>query len=295
MVLGCEDTIEPAPPQVVLAFDTDLRLANEIDAVRVTVTPSGSDAVYDVPYDLGFAGLKLPATLTVPQGSNPDQLVAARFVGSRGGVERVRRDIVFKVPSAGVKLLRVPLEALCVSDKAAELCASGQTCIAGTCQSSLVDTSTLEDYSADKVFGGANSQCFETDACLESGVEVTPIQADKLGGCFAALPAGTADSMNIGMVRTSGSQAGCLATGCVTPLRPAAGTGWELSGSTIKFPDAVCTKVAAKEITVVRSSLCQKLTPEIPLCSEGTSVTGTHITPSNPPQQKGYAPDPLRR
>jgi len=282
VAVGCSDTVEPADPQIVIAMGTDLRAGQEIDEMEFTVLNSGG-VVEGNTYFL--TDTFLPATKTLSYGPSTTGGITARVIGKRGGAARVTQEVSFGARPTGLKMYRLSMDYLCVDQPA---CPAGQTCSAGACVPTAADVTKLEDYSESKIFGGEKKQCFDVDACFSAGVYLNPIQSDKLGGCLAAIPGTTADSMNIGLVHLTGDKTGCPDTGCVTPLLPDSEKGWSLSGSTVTLPEMVCTKVKAGEIRVVRTNLCQKLSVEIPRCGAFSSVTESPIVPSNPPAQKGY-------
>lgn len=280
--VGCSDTVEPAPPQIVLAIGTDLH-NGEIDAFQLEVLNSGG-VIDQNTYSL--SDTFLPATKSLVYGETTTGGITARVIGSLRGVERIRKEVTFSTRPTGVKMQRLPLEFLCLDQPA---CPAGQTCSAGKCVPSAADVTKLEDFSESKVFGGEKKQCFDVDACFASGVYLNPVQAKQLGECVAAIPAATPDSMNIAIVH---HRTGCPDTGCIVPLLPDSDSGWKLSGSTVRFPEAVCSLIAnggATNVRVVRSNLCQKLSIEIPPCGESSSVSESPIVPSNPPAQKGFA------
>jgi hypothetical protein len=290
---GCTDARKPAPGEVMLVVTTDMAVPADIDTLRVTVTlPGRANPAYSKVYPL-TAGT-FPATFAVwsgPEtlGATPDAVGAPGVAlisldalsGGASGVIRVHREAwLTKVPAEGSKALAMPLDWLCLGANLAAPCASGTTCVAGACEPSLVDPSTLPDYVP--LDGGP---CFDTLGCFGTSIMTVPIEDPTLG-CYVQLEKSAQltgpQMLNVALdVRTSvtGSYGACFLHGpCRIPLEPNAPEGWRplyvdggLAG--IGLPDAACRLGVAVEV----DGMCPPKAPETPICTGPPTCAGSDV------------------
>lgn len=270
--------------QIMFAFQTDMSLPKDIDAIRVTVTAGGVvefDEVFD---ELGSDGaIKLPATLGFLTPDDPTQPVRLRVVATQGGEDQVRvlREVVTTVPQDRTAVLQVPIQFLCYGSgepvrnpdgtvkrdaegniEVKSTCPEeGQTCKAGLCAAPDEDSAALPDYVPAQVFGGGDGDgtglCFDTVRCFGEGASAeveTLVDADDVDGdgdraeevCVAAVPGGAAE-INVAMLTQGGGICGDRA--CYVPMDAGSDAGWRaLDGGRIQLPTAVCERAAAGKL-----------------------------------------------
>lgn len=295
---SCSSDDEPTPGQLVLAFQTDMDVPKDVEAMRVVVKSFGV-TLLDNTYTLGGGaqGTPLPATLTIVANDDPSTPVSIQLIALGQDKARVVRKAVTTVPDKRTALLPLPIQFLCWDDvtvteddtgvTAADKTCGDQTCIAGGCKDPVIDSATLGDYSAAAVFGGASGPgalgvCLDVLSCFSQGQEV-PVQ---LSDCSIALPANV-DTTNIGLVVPLGSQGICGPTSCIVPLDRDALLGWVEAGGRAVLPAAVCNKLGTTVKAVAVTTTCGAKTPAIPTCGPWSSVT------SLPGTQDASGPTPL--
>jgi hypothetical protein len=246
---SCADTTLPPKGQLMLVITTNLAPPKDFDTLHVRIVAEGATVpAHDVDYALdGSQAVKLPATLGVLGGADPSKSVRITVEARRAGVVRITREAVARVPLDRIASLPLPVDGLCI-DRACPSDASGnvQTCIAGTCQTAIVDTEMLPLFDEGAVFGGGTGHgdgaCFDTIACFTNGKQASvrasdcSIEREDLHSGFG---------LNVAVVRPAGSDGICAANACLVPIErdALAGpivTGWREVGDRAVLPPVVC-------------------------------------------------------
>lgn len=303
--------------QIMFAFQTDMSLPKDIDAIRLTVTVGGAVVFNETYTELGSDGaIRLPATLGFLTPDDPTQPVRLRVVATQGGEDQVRvlREVVTTVPEDRTAVLQVPIQFLCygsgepVRDEQGNVkrdeggavlvkstCAEeGQTCKAGACAAPDEDSEALPDYVPAQVFGGGDGDgsglCFDTVQCFEEGasaeLDLEAFAADP-ATCLAAVPGG-ATEINVAMLTQGGGICGDRA--CYVPMDAGSDAGWRaLEGGRIQLPTAVCERAAAGKLlglTIATASegTCQKKGVNLPTCGAWSAAGAGQYTPRDEDQ-----------
>lgn len=288
---------EKAPGQLVIAFDTDMALPQQIDKVRVQVLSRGQIRL-DLDYQLGPGrnDFRVPGTLNVVAGNDPTAPVTVNVAGSKQNKWRTFRELTTTVPKDRVATLRMPIQWLCSGDEGdfaqvvstptpsggveqhvISSCEEGNTCISGTCVPNVVEEPTLPTYDPRNVFGDSEDpdqgSCFDTIACLVRGKPVTP-DAD----CTIERP--SSDLINIGL-RVPPNNGICdnTMTTCFVPMDGDSAEGWQVTpaGDRIQLPTALCrgdqSKSKRDQISgIYVSTDCRTKSPSVPACGDWSSV-----------------------
>lgn len=286
--------------QLVLTFQTDMAMPKQIDTVDVRVMLRGNRVQYMNSYAVGPGNdeYRVPGTLTLLAGEDPNLPITVRIAGSKDNRWRTYREITTTVPSDRVAELRMPIQWLCnesampqpVSEpdgmggtitRIVSQCDDGTTCKAGRCVPNTVDSGTLPDYDPGNTFGGAgspeNGVCFDTIACLSGGAAVVPDD-----DCTVSKPDG--ERINLGLRVADGGICDSENTTCFVPLDGRSDEGWlpAPDGTRLQLPAAVCDRIAERKLLAVYSSTdCATKSESMPPCGEWSSVPGERaIEPS---------------
>jgi hypothetical protein len=294
------------PGQLVVTFQTDMAMPEQIDNLLVSVTRHGRVA-YMFPYPVGPAAgeYRVPGTLTLVAANASTGPVTVTVAGSRNNKWRTFREVVTTIPSARAAELRMPVQWLCNESAMPQLvstpdgmggvvnhvlsnCDDGTTCKAGSCAPNSIDSSTLPDFTPEHVFGGAadakDGQCFATVECLSSGVAVVP----DPGECTIAKPDSDDEHINVGLRVAEGGicdASGDMGTTCFVPLDRDDVEGWRFTpdGERLILPPAVCGRIAERKLLAVyTSTLCPTKTERLPPCGAWSSVPSTHAVKPQP-------------
>ncbi|MBK8219170.1 MAG: hypothetical protein IPK71_36050 [Myxococcales bacterium] len=277
------------PGEVVLSFQTDMSVPKDVSAVVLSITSSGR-TLFEEQYNVGPTGVKLPSTFGVVEGEK-DEPVTIKLIALKGTKPVVLREVVTKIPKGRVAGMKMPIEWLCAGEssvkgeirQAAEnQCPAGQTCSAGSCVPS--DSFPLDDpYDAKNVFGGGDDKgqggsCFSTESCFSAvqTVAVTPV--DDGSAC-----AFTLDGVrNVALEpedRATGIGTGPNGTGPFLVPLDQGKSGFELQGSRVTLPRAVCTRIAkgiagtSERLRVYATRSCSPKTNRTPTCGAWSAVT----------------------
>src|SRR5437867_1203295 len=96
-LLGCSGNTT-TKGQLMLAVQTDMSLPKDVDRVRIEVIAYGSP-LFANDYDVGPAGLHIPATLGIVAGNDPSTPVHIRVIARQSGKPRMLRETVTTVPA----------------------------------------------------------------------------------------------------------------------------------------------------------------------------------------------------
>jgi len=270
------------PGEVVLSFQTDMSVPKDVSAVVLSITSSGR-TLFEEQYNVGPTGVKLPSTFGVVEGEK-DEPVTIKLIALKGTKPVVLREVVTKIPKGRVAGMKMPIEWLCsgessvkgeIRQAAENQCPAGQTCSAGSCVPS--DSFPLDDpYDAKNVFGGGDDKgqggsCFSTESCFSAVQTVLVTPVDDGTSC-----AFTLDGVrNVALEpedRTTGIATGPNGTGPFLVPLDQGKTGFELQGSRVTLPRAVCTRTA-KGLRVYATRSCSPKTNRTPTCGAWSAVT----------------------
>jgi hypothetical protein len=271
--------------EIVLFIDTDMEVPKDLTAVRVQLsTPTA--VRYDMRHELGPNGFRLPATLGILAGAE-DEPVTIRVTAFHDQDAITHREMVTTVPRDRRVMLPVHIQWLCYGTATesapgqyASTCPAGQSCVAGGCQSNLVDSTTLATFDSASVYGGGTSPatgaCFDTVGCFASGYAAT-LEAP----CSIEFPRlGSADQgVNVALVRPPGTQGICGSEACLVPLNAESDSGWKTSGGRIALPAAVCDRLQDGSILgVAVTTACAEKSETEPTCGLWSTVTAVQAT-----------------
>lgn len=256
--------------QLMLAVQTDMSLPKDIDTIRIEVFNEGVPKFRKDFDRLGTPDgeIRLPGTLALLAPEKASSAItisiSARMGGPRGQV-RVVRQVVTTVPQDRVASLHIPLRFVCDgsgedrNDEAVSTCPEGQTCIAGSCEDRILDSSTLPTYEEEEVF--AQGSCFSAETCWKTPTRVDVDPSD----CSIAAQSGVNLALD---VEGDGI---CGPAGCFVTLDANSPEGWQTrEDGRIALPRAVCTKMQSGEIVSVVSApitaTCPQKTLSLPTC-----------------------------
>lgn len=275
---ACSDKVNQ-PGQLMVAVQTDMALPKDVDRVRIEIVSFGQ-LQFGNEYEVGPAGLKIPATLGVVAGKNANAPVTIRVIAKKGTEAKVLREVVTTVPTSRTALLRIPIQWLCfeqnikqTANQVETTCPTDQTCSEGICQDAHVDSSTLPDYAPAEVFGGGSEngdgQCYDTLSCMNPSQDV---QLDA--NCSFAI-AGDVTNLNVALHLPPTGQGICDSVNCFVPLDGTSATGWKYANGRVTLPRAVCQK----KYNVAASLRCPTKSEKTPTCGPWSAVSGQ---PSQP-------------
>lgn len=277
--------------ETMIVLQTDLSLPKDVDRLTIQVLVRGDQRHFNEFTKLGDEDqLKIPASigLTLDEGTDLSTPVTFRVTAFQGTNARVLREVVTTIPKDRLVALKLPIQWLCWEDlkldpstqQAISNCDAGKTCIAGTCTDKNVDPATLEDYSADRVFGGGtgtgDGSCFDTATCFTGSLDAPVNMAD----CTIQANA----DVNVAIrVDSAGI---CGPSGCFVPLDAKSDLGWKPGASgTIQLPAAVCQRITDKKANGVSiagaSTACPQKTDGIPACGPWSSAGKAPPDPAN--------------
>ncbi|WP_438029365.1 hypothetical protein [Sorangium sp. So ce233] len=274
-----------AQDEIVVAISTDLALPKDFDVLQVQVF-EGGDRKFEQAYErLGEAdpAARLPATIgfySASGGGESIRIKVSARVGDALGPVRILREAVTRIPKDRVALLTLPLDFLCddsgrseeTGDVVSTFCEEGQTCVAGACVSSQIDSSALPDYSPKDVYGGGigdgSGDCFDVTRCFEGGA---PAEIDAETCSIAAERGAT---LNVALQTAAGD--GICDDGedddrrCLVALDAGSDAGFRVEeDGRITLPPAVCGRMAdriAAVLTAPTTAACAQKTAGLPTC-----------------------------
>ena len=282
LMLGCGASADGEERgELIVALTSDMPVPDDITDVQMEVFGSRS-ADFDT---LTWSGpvdfreepgeIPLPATLALVSGTDPSRPVKVmvrayqEIAGER--YLRLRADRVTTAPKLGKAVLQIPMEWLCtasaqdVSD-VDTLCPDGQTCIAGVCESNVVNLADLPSYD-DWVGAQPAGSCFDAKGCFEN---VNLYSIVNSTSCLMDYP-NTDVGVNFAMVLSDKSAGVCNDSGkCWVVLDYGTQTGWRespTSGRVVQLPRRVCElHTLGKLQGVAVTTSCPTKTPSIGLC-----------------------------
>lgn len=314
---GCE----PAPlGELVLIVKTDMAPPKDFNKLRIQVFNEGAlkfDYEGPLPGDpADDKRIVLPSTLglVAPEdAANAIKISVGVRSGDDTGPVRVVRQIVTTIPSDRVAMLNVPIQFLCKNDdipfdddgNLKSECDEGKTCIAGSCEDNVVDSSTLPDYDEKSVYGGnadpAKGKCFDVATCFDKGVLVDAKTIDK-ATCSFPLPKGIA-STKLNLALGVESDGICNSIGCLVVLDAGSETGWRLddAGANVVLPQGVCANLDSEVsphpiLQIVQASTsgdCPQKDVSYPTCGAWSAVESAAAAKAAPQSIAGAQDHPI--
>jgi formylglycine-generating enzyme required for sulfatase activity len=287
LLAGCgEEGKITTKGELILALQTDMELPKDVDKIRIRVASYGS-TVFSNDYQVGPTELKIPATLALlANPDHPSAPVTIQVMGFRQAKPRVMRETVTTIPAERVATLRVPIEWLCddsartESGEVVSTCPTEETCIAGTCMTSAMNSEDLPDWTPGDIFGGGdgsgNGVCFDVAPCFANAVN---LDVDTTT-CRAALPTGEAN-LNIALRPAATGDGICTGGVCLIPLDGGEGGQWSRAsdGGSIQLSKGICDRLTTGKIAgVVASKQCATKTFRVPTCGPWSSTGGSGTT-----------------
>lgn len=269
LTASCSAEVLPPKGQLMLVITTNLAPPKDFDTVHVRVIEEGANApVLDVDYALtGSQAIKLPATLGIVAGSDPNKIVRVTVEGRKGATVRVQRHATSRVPQNRIAALQLPIDGLCLDQTP---CPGGtadelQTCIVGSCQPAKVEVEDLPTFSTAAVFGGAEQACFDTLGCFAAGRSAVVRTSD----CSLEKEPGA--GFNVAVLARQPGDGICGSNACLLPLDkdPFNGpvvTGWRESAGRVLVPKAVCER----SLPLLFTTVCP--TKNAPTCGPWSAV-----------------------
>jgi hypothetical protein len=175
---------DPPPPPGASAIVVGVQgeqVTNLLTSVKVSTWVNGEARPTDT-LDLTATPSPLPKEYTLASGV--DSAVKVHVEGTGPGGESLVRDAITSIPPGTTKLLRIQLEAHCLSTPLFPVgCPGGQTCLAGRCQDATVYPDQLEDYDPSWATDAP-------DACRPAGAGAPEVIAGTGQSDFAPLTDG---------------------------------------------------------------------------------------------------------
>lgn len=316
---GCD----PAPlGELVLIVKTDMAPPKDFNKLRIEVFNEGAlkfEYEGPVPGDpKDEQRIVLPSTLGLVAPEDPSNAIRIEVgvrSGGKDGPVRVVREVVTTIPADRVAMLNIPIQFLCKSDdipfdpdgnlKPSD-CPDGKTCIAGTCEDSAVDSSTLPDYDEKSVYGGngdpAKGKCFDVATCFEKGVLVDAKTIDK-ASCTFPLPKGV-ESKKMNLALGVESDGICNSIGCLVALDANSETGWRLddAGTNVVLPKGVCANLDPSTpsphpilqiVQAATSGDCPQKDVTYPTCGDWSAVSSAASAKASPKSIAGAQDHPI--
>ncbi|HMI83932.1 MAG TPA: SUMF1/EgtB/PvdO family nonheme iron enzyme [Polyangiaceae bacterium] len=288
---GCgEEGKTTTKGELILALQTDMELPKDVDKVRIRVASYGS-TIFSNDYQVGPSELKIPATLAlIANPDHPSAPVTIQVMGFRQAKARVMRETVTTIPVERIASLRIPIEWLCDDSartdngEVVSTCPTEQTCIAGTCAESFVDSDELPDFKPADIFGGGdgsgNGVCFDVAQCFSSPIDLSV----DMTTCRATLPSDE-PNVNIALKPSAAGDGICSGGVCLIPLDSGEGGQWSRvtsggdQGASVQLSRGICDRLQSGKIAaVIASKQCASKTFRVPPCGPWSAAGGSGST-----------------
>ena len=261
--------------EIVVVLQTDLSLPKDINTIRLEVFNEGVPKFKNDYERLGEAEgapFLLPGTITLLGSEEPAdtvRVVASARSGGKDGKLRIVREVFTTIPQQRTATLQMPLQFLCddsgAFDSSGEVisnCPEGQTCLAGRCEDSTVDSSLLPEYSANDIY--VPGTCLEVKICFNTNEPIADDEIDKTDCSIAGV-----GGVNIGL-ETEGEGI-CGGVGCFVALDGESSLGWQTrEDGRVQLPGAVCDQLETGEVqkvvTAAVNDICPFKTFSVPTC-----------------------------
>lgn len=276
---------EERPGQIMVSLYSQMPIPKDIDKVSVEVRYKGTREEFKsftVRPAGDPAGINLPATLNVVEGTPPTERFQLR-VGAwdRTGRLRIARAVTTTVPKGRVASLPVEMQWYCYDrvnansptlpvvenqdDKTISSdCGENETCIDGECRPDEVDSSTLDDFREEDVFGtNPNDACLNVTECFAGASEVFVVNRQS---CQIDRPSGGV-GINVALALPAGGEGYCTADRCLIPLTGLSERGWVETAGRLQLPAASCELLDQGKVTgILVTTTCKTKTQSVRVC-----------------------------
>jgi hypothetical protein len=274
---GCSST---PPTRLVVAVSTQARVPKDLRTVRVVVD-SGGKPVSCTSIAIESADGRLPRTLIVEGAAGQEATITVagfktapasdcRDLGEATVVRQTRTHL-----AAGESLLvSMPLRHSCFDVK----CSDGETCAAGECVPSAVDSNKLIDYADPLVFGNT-SFCLPVLKCFEN--RIPALLLDEASCTFQlTLDVTTDKGINVELVHDDLSRE-------VLDLDPSEGFTIDPDKhDQFALAPGLCRRFRERKIAAVSIGVgCPSKTPLHPLCANEIALPDAGRPPAEAPDQ----------
>ncbi len=270
--------------QLMVTLVSDMPIPKDVTEFSVEIRQGAATRflnTFPLKSKTGKTAVRLPASLAVVVGENPEATVNLKVAAWQGDQEILRlvREVTTTVPRDRVAWLPIELQWLCDGkvqtggvefkgredpDKHRKIrsdCPEGETCIDGACVSDAVDSSKLPDWDPVRALGdpGAAGACFDVPACYTTRHQVF---FDK-ASCTIDRPEG-GKGANVAAVLDAATGVGfCDGKGCMIPLDGFSERGWTDSGARLQLNPAICKhpNVEGVAVTVACATKTRSLAP----------------------------------
>jgi len=148
--------------EVVVVVDSDLAVPEQLDEIFVQVE-GASGLAYSASAALtGTGAARLPVSVGLRPGDDPNAVLAIRAIGRRDGSGQVEAEVRTNFVEGRRLLVRITLRASCLGVR----CEMGETCRDGACVDPFVPPGTLPPFDGD---GGALDGGTPRDAASDLG------------------------------------------------------------------------------------------------------------------------------
>ena len=291
----------PGKGSVTLAISTDMQTPKDLDLISVFITTNGTPKLDYIGRVLPDGTVSLPSTLAIVEPDDPSAQVRIRVIAFQtqpdgSAKARVMRDVLTTVPHQRSVLLRVPLSFLDDGRSSGTLPASlvpghdgqpegdttfdpltvtsvcdftrGETSVAGSCASALLDSGGLPGYADGEVFGeGGTAQspaCFDVQSCFAQAAPVSNVDLTRCS--FPVSPGEDGKDWNCALATTDGTGK-CFGATCLVPLESDPSLGFTVQpGVRVQMVAGVCKKLQAGASLVLNQRACATRTESTPVC-----------------------------
>jgi hypothetical protein len=283
--LGCGGDQGKAPGELIVVFDTQLAIPQDIDQMDVELS-SGGAIKFARSYQLGGSDLRLPSTLGLVSSTDQSPIVRINAVARKNGEARIIRSAIATIPMDFVASLRISLEYLCLDQVVEEnssvrsSCPDGETCVNGQCKNIQTSTTITNNFSNTAVF---YTDCFDLTPCLATSKDYT----DKITEtqCSFAIPK-PAKGVNVVLGLPPNMGGLCDDSSCYVTLYET--LDWTYENGLLTLADGICKSVLKQDTKLLVADSCETKPLGQPICGLGSSSDPS----TNPPPKKKICVDP---
>jgi hypothetical protein len=313
VVLGTPSCSTPAKGSLILSITTDMQTPKDVDILSVYVETDSKPKFDYLGRVRPDGSVSLPSTLAIIEPDSEGAQVRIRVVAFQGQKARVLRDVLTTIPHQRSALLRLPLNLIDDGSVTGTLpqqyvpvgrsnpggppegdtqfepidpvptdpgymttkCdfTQHQTMVAGVCQSAVLDSAKLPDYSHTQVFGDGGSElspaCFDVATCFAQSTVIAPSSVQTNGDGSCSFPLGQGVGGALANVALATPSTGTPVNGIdLVPLESDPGEGFSVQGTTVTLVPGVCAQLQkpGTQLVVATSSACASKTESSPVC-----------------------------